>query len=599
MASNNRVCDRCIKKKVKCDLQRPHCSRCLEAGHSCTYSTQKRKPGPPRGSRPRTRNSSTSNRRVGIPLNHQEDDNPSTSVTCLRQYSQHETPIVSDHVSVQFIPDADQFGLNLLPYTSMAVPTLDLPSFPGYYLNSSQEKDILLRFFDDVHSAIPLFQKSRFLKSYDEGVACGDLVPTINAITTKLLGPFEFWHSEDVDLCMNSLLETTACESDSLNSRVHLNHLRQECLLAYYYFHQFPGTAAGMRISRLTRKAYTLGLNQIENPDLCSAFNHRLVTENEIEDWRYVWWCVYRLDSYSNIALGTPFMVDVESINSALIRRSLFDEVVSSSPKLYLTDDIDQLWKTSQDVVSNHCGRELNIHILTTAMLRYAGSVMTLKSARKCVDTKTAVLGGALTSVLLSLPPWYLNPKRNTLVAESDIHHCIRITNILHLHMIRLVACLPSNFHSNETQWLDCWKRSLEACQDIVSVVHEWSNQFWSRVDPALCLIVFKALWITNLHRRCDIDVGLSLVSELNYSESTLLQFLQGFSKMWTLPKVLLQLFKNSLSNDPLTYSDVNWLMNRFKMPLHPKTRPRAHPITPDSTEIPREANMPTGFTNI
>ncbi|KAH6988445.1 hypothetical protein EDB80DRAFT_170604 [Ilyonectria destructans] len=44
--SSTRVCDSCIRKKVKCDLGRPKCSRCFERGHTCTYSSTRRRPGP-------------------------------------------------------------------------------------------------------------------------------------------------------------------------------------------------------------------------------------------------------------------------------------------------------------------------------------------------------------------------------------------------------------------------------------------------------------------------------------------------------------------------------------------------------------------------
>ncbi|KAI1480720.1 hypothetical protein F4774DRAFT_69530 [Daldinia eschscholtzii] len=599
MPATSRVCDRCIRKKVKCDLRRPYCSRCLEASHSCTYSTQKRKPGPPRGSRPRPRDVSASNQNVAEPLDGQVNNDGLIPVTCSRQYTRLENTVISNNVSMEFAPSIDRAGPSFLPYTSMALPTLGPLCFPGYYLDSAQEKDILLRFFDDIHPAIPLFQESRFLKSYGEGAACYELVVIINAITTKLLGPVGFWPSEDVELCLNSLLGMTASESDSLSSRVSLDHVRQECLLAYYNFHQSPEPSSGMRISRLARKAYTLGLDQIENPDLCSAFDHQVATEDEIEDWRYIWWCIYRLDSYSNISLGTPFVVDVESLNSALIRRSLSDEIVPSSPKVFLTDDIDQLWKPLQDVVLSYCGRELNIHILTTAMLRHAGNVLTLKATRKCVDSKMALLKDAVTSVLLALPSGYLNPKRNVLAAESDIHHCIRVTNILHLHFTRLIACLPLNSHVVESQWLDCWQQSLGVCQDIVSVVNEWTDQFWTRVDPALCLIIFKALWVTNLHRRCTVVVEPSLISVLDHSEQTLLLFLERFSKIWALPRTLLQLFKNSSGNGPLTYAEVNRLLNRFKMPLHPKTRVRVYPISASDAEIFGGTNLTPRFAYV
>lgn len=38
-------------RNVSGDLQRPQCSRCSEGGFSCVYSTERKKPGPPRGAR--------------------------------------------------------------------------------------------------------------------------------------------------------------------------------------------------------------------------------------------------------------------------------------------------------------------------------------------------------------------------------------------------------------------------------------------------------------------------------------------------------------------------------------------------------------------
>lgn len=49
LAQTSRVCDRCISKKVKCNQVRPSCSRCLEDGLTCSYSSVKKKPGPSKG----------------------------------------------------------------------------------------------------------------------------------------------------------------------------------------------------------------------------------------------------------------------------------------------------------------------------------------------------------------------------------------------------------------------------------------------------------------------------------------------------------------------------------------------------------------------
>ncbi|KAH7240217.1 uncharacterized protein BKA55DRAFT_118125 [Fusarium redolens] len=47
---STRVCDNCIRSKVRCDLGQPSCSRCLERGKTCSYSTTRRRPGPAPGS---------------------------------------------------------------------------------------------------------------------------------------------------------------------------------------------------------------------------------------------------------------------------------------------------------------------------------------------------------------------------------------------------------------------------------------------------------------------------------------------------------------------------------------------------------------------
>lgn len=59
----SRVCERCVAKKVKCNLARPSCSRCLEERTACVYSRVKRKPGPSKGSGRGSRSENTRERR--------------------------------------------------------------------------------------------------------------------------------------------------------------------------------------------------------------------------------------------------------------------------------------------------------------------------------------------------------------------------------------------------------------------------------------------------------------------------------------------------------------------------------------------------------
>ncbi|KAL7623759.1 hypothetical protein AAE478_005312 [Parahypoxylon ruwenzoriense] len=220
-------------------------------------------------------------------------------------------------------------------------------------------------------------------------------------VTAKILGPTDLWPPEDVELCMNSLLAETAYESDWLTSQPTLNHFQQECLLAYYDIHQFPGSPAWMMV-----------------------YDAESATEDEIESWRYVWWCVYCLDSYTNISLGFPFVIDLESINTALVRRACAEDgAIPNTPKPFLPDEVDDLWRTIQEVSSSACEREFNIHIITTTLIRQTGTILRLRVTKKRVADKVKALKSSPPSLRLCLPLRYLNPTRNDLAGDSSARH--------------------------------------------------------------------------------------------------------------------------------------------------------------------------------
>lgn len=111
---------------------------------------------------------------------------------------------------------------------------------------------------------------------------------------------------------------------------------------------------------------------------------------------------------------------------------------------------------------------------------------MRVGSMGKRLHTKITALKVALAALRLSLPSSYLNPTRNALAGESCIDHHMRLTNILHMHMARLIVSIPHGFDENETEFAQGWLDSLGLCQMIVSVVEQWDNQHSPRIDPAI-----------------------------------------------------------------------------------------------------------------
>ncbi|KAI1281842.1 hypothetical protein F5Y07DRAFT_353976 [Xylaria sp. FL0933] len=598
----NRVCDRCIRKKVKCDLQRPHCSRCSEAGLPCTYSAERKKPGPPRGSRRQrpgaTPTGSASNESQFTP-DHQGD----AFLTLDQESLVHGHGILSPGTieSLRLPQGEEQFrGFSLHGSIYDQIASIGSPGsqnmYPGYSLSREHERALLVHFFEEVHPAIPLFRTGDFLKKYDEGFAEKNLLVTIVTVAAKVLGPISFWKPEDVELCMKFLLDTMSPGTTPSSAPHSLESFRLECLLAYYEFHQFPGSSSWMRISRLARRAYAVGINQIDNPEMCSAFDCATATEGEIEDWRYLFWCIYCLDSYSNISVGTPFVVELESINTSLARNP-HDQapgLPTCTSKIFLPDDVEDIWRTAKEVVSNGVMVNYNLHMVTTTTLRQAGYIMRLRAEGKRLPTKTKALRGALAALRLSLPHRYLNPARNVLGGESCLDHHIRLTNILHLHMANLIITIPPRLDGNEAEFMQNWLESLEPCQNIVSVVEQWDNQHSPHIDPAICFIVHSALCFLEIHRWSTVDPTATFISNLEQGQNLLLLFLEQFSNMWAVPRYLIRQFKKAQTrykDTRLTYVEVDQLLSRFKTPLHPKTLERSLAIPPVATHTHTPTN--------
>ncbi|KAI0407047.1 hypothetical protein F4802DRAFT_555452 [Xylaria palmicola] len=584
LSTKNRVCDRCIRKKVKCDLQRPDCSRCMESGLPCAYSAERKKPGPPRGAR-RQRHGAASTTPASIEAQLTPGGQEDGVLLAPDQNPSGNGPVITSAELIEgfYRPQRDaqasaSLGLHDPTYSPLdpAILSASQKIYPGYALSHEQERELLVHFFSEVHPAIPLFHIGHFLERYDNGAAERNLLVTIVTIAAKVLSPISFWEAEDLELCMKFLLETMSPESVSPEIHKGLDFFRLECLLAYYEFHQFPGSGSWMRISRLARRAYAVGVNHIDNQELCSAFDPASATDDEIEDWRYLFWCIYCLDSYSNISVGTPFVVELESINTALTRRP-HDQahgVPASVSRVFLADDIEDIWRTAKEIVSNGIMVNYNLHMVTTTVLRQAGYILRLRTEEKRLLTKTAALKGVLAALRLSLPSRYLNPTRNVLGGESCGDHHLRLTNILHLHMAIMILTVPLRLDENEAEFMQSWTESLEPCNNIVSVVEQWDTQHSPRIDPAICFIIFTALCFLELHRLSSANPTAPFLANIDHGQHLLALFLEHFSSLWAVPRFLIQQFRKTQTKyheTRLTYVDIDQLLNRFKAPLHPK----------------------------
>lgn len=376
-----------------------------------------------------------------------------------------------------------------------------------------------------------------------------------------------------------------------LTSFPSLNQIRQSCVLAFYEFHQFPGHQSWMRIGNLTRMAYRIGLDRLENLRALHS-EWRMLDEEVMEEWRSIWWCIYRLDSYSNLSSGTPYLVDEVLINTSLILRDL-NCAVQAPPQVRLSAHIEDLWNLIPHVTSHPETLITNIHNITITMMRQAGHLMRvclLKSREETIG-QIAAVERQLSTLRLALPTSWLNPKRNAFSQESHTDHHARLVTVLHLLMTRLLLSVMCCARQEEDEWLMSWQQVLETCQNIASIAEQWDSHFCVKVDPAISFIIFTALIFLDIQQKSIAISTSALHSQIDHDKTVLRLQLEQFATFWTLPRLLnckrpgvtngkcipakVVLVSRATFNEsipgPLTYRHIKFMLSRFEGPLHPR----------------------------
>jgi hypothetical protein len=380
------------------------------------------------------------------------------------------------------------------------------------------------------------------LYNYEQGAMDNLLLQTIVALTIVLLkregNDKKHAHARHL-LHIQQQLRFKVEEASRAVASV--DQFQQACLLAYYAFHQFPGESSWQLIGNLCRKAYKLGLHQLDNPTQPPAIIFACINQVDIECWRRIWWFIYTLDSYSNIAAGIPCLLERESFKTALPRP--FPMMASQNPlsPLFL-DDPDGLWKVVQDIFIRGIYVNENLHIVTTAILNEAANIQRRSNQNPSSKLHNRLLSDEthLSAIRLALVPRYLDPARNMAQNESSSEYHARLVCILHLHVTRLLLFMPICVSQTEVERQDRWHRTQECCSDVVAVIKQWDGANSPNVDPAICIIAFVTLCLLLLHSKYVSKNDLVALERLELDQRVLLLFLEHFGHLWELPKHLI-----------------------------------------------------------
>lgn len=289
--------------------------------------------------------------------------------------------------------------------------------------------------------------------------------------------------------------------------------------------------------------AYRIGLDRLDHirtlyPDW------RNVSDEDIQEWKSLWWCLYRLDAYSNLSSGTPYLIDDTVISTSFIQdhstHSL--DTTGAFQKLHLPSNLEKLSHVLRAASLAPQTSLQNVHNITVSTLRQAGLVIRLHLLQdhERLSAQVTKVQRLLATIRLALPPGWLNPRRNAFINESHADYHARTVTVLHLKMAQLLLSIADPDLREETKWLASWQQVIEACQDIASVTDQWDSSICLAVDPAISFTIFTALIFLDLHKKTAIMMENNLSSSNVEHHITILHLqLRNFGNVWTLPRLL------------------------------------------------------------
>ena len=391
-------------------------------------------------------------------------------------------------------------------------------------------------FFDIAQDANPIFSKERFLRRYRDSLCNPDLISTMAIITAKLT---QFATSDDkpnLDLGLESLLSSSLLEDDLIGDAPSLDQFRKAYILAFYEFHQFPGHHSWLRIGRVTRMAYRIGLDRLDHIRVL-YHDWSKVSEEDIQEWRALWWRIYRLDTYSNLASGTPYLIDDAIINT-FFNLSQTNSLAQGTLVPLKSDSLSELLPA---ITSDPETLLDNIHNITVATMRQTGLVVRMHMLRwrEGITAQVAAVDRQLTTLRLALPPGWLNPRRNAFANEAPVDHHARLVTAFHIRMAQLLISVVDCSERRADDWQSSWQRVLETCQDIAALTGQWDSAFCLAVDPAMAFTIFTTLIFFDLHRKSGTVLDNGLRSSINHDITVLHLQLKQFASIWTQARLL------------------------------------------------------------
>ncbi|CAM1501278.1 Fc.00g104400.m01.CDS01 [Cosmosporella sp. VM-42] len=295
------------------------------------------------------------------------------------------------------------------------------------------------------------------------------------------------------------------------------------------------------------------------------------VPDLEVEDWKSVWWCVYKLDTIcsSVAAISHAFAVRPAG-NMALPTVSVCDftnsrranEERQKANLQFIPTSGGKHWEMMKMIHSNPACRGRNLYLGACSLMR-AVTELRFLARHNCGPawrSKLRELESDCAATNFSMPPCFFNPARDFTTGETgetEEEHRQRLETLMAWRGASLALAICAARASEEnpvgeqvgSQAVQArWQSVLSKANEVVQVVQNWKPNYFNIVDPMCSYIVLLSGSVLVLDRGIESENKSPSSPHLDL----LMLFLGEVGRYWPIGNNLADSLQE-LSNSPPT----------------------------------------------
>lgn len=441
-------------------------------------------------------------------------------------------------------------------------------------------------YFSTIQPMFPLFQRREFFQDLNKGSLPQDLIIVMMTLSQRV-------YSGSVDpglLSSVARIEQNIDKKELYCNRIQLHDIKVACLCIIHQFASGPNRYTWMLMGKLARIVYGCKLHQVDKDDGAA---HPYFPNTSLEELRYVWWTVIKIDHFSNVLAGTPCAIDATIAATSLPCTSVSDFTAGMEPdpslKFIPRIRTDAFWafveNANNAIAADGQQLQLSMCLLLLEMSRRLQ--VTLANAENEQSEEHLVdLQVEYVRICETLPAWVMDPQLATQHYETKIQHRSRLEALLQLRLCCLYSMTPSLLHLNgrravepeaEGKLLQVWDKFISNLMAAVGIYQVMPASYYSVCDPMMSSGVWILACMLSICLMQQATVPTDLTSQpsplrkhMETGFEALMGTMAGFAKMWPISRKLLASLESlrCWHNVPLDLGRAVELTERLHVPF-------------------------------